>query len=222
MSDTRWSAVDEYYANLLVPDDAVFNAVQQAARDAELPNISVSTLQGKFLYLLAKIHGARRVLEIGTLAGYSTIWLARALPNGGKIVTLEYEPKHAEVARRNFEAAGVADRIELREGLAAGSLATLIAEHGEPFDFVFIDADKQSTADYFTAAMQLIRPGGIILVDNVVRDGKIADPSHNDADLQGIRRFNGVLAADRRVCATMIQTVGAKGYDGFTLIRVAE
>ena len=116
----------------------------------------------------------------------------------------------------------MADRIELREGLAADSLATLIAEHGEPFDFVFIDADKQSTADYFTAAMQLIRPGGIILVDNVVRDGKIADPSHNDADLQGIRRFNGVLAADRRVCATMIQTVGAKGYDGFTLIRVAE
>ena len=222
MSEAPWSTVDSYYGNLLIPEDLSLDAVQQAARSAGLPNISVSPLQGKLLYLLAKIHGARRVLEIGTLAGYSTIWLARALPNGGKIVTLEAEAKHAEIARQNFEAAGVADRIELREGLAVDSLATLIAEHGEPFDFVFIDADKQGTADYYQAAMQLIRPGGVILVDNVVRDGKIADPSHNDTGLQGIRRFNGLLASDRRVCATTIQTVGAKGYDGFTLIRVAE
>ena len=215
-----WRRVDTYLTETLVGHDADLESAVAEQNSAGLPAIEVAPVSGKLLHLLVRISGARRVLEIGTLGAYSTIWMARGIPDEGTVITIEAEPANAAIARTNLDRAGVGEKVDIRIGRGDEVLPTLQDE--PPFDFVFIDADKQSTADYFTAAMQLIRPGGIILVDNVVRDGKIADPSHNDADLQGIRRFNGVLAADRRVCATMIQTVGAKGYDGFTLIRVAE
>lgn len=220
MSQDLWTAVDHYLVNLLVPGDAALDAALQASDEAGLPAISVAPNQGKLLWLLAKIQGARRILEIGTLGGYSTIWLARALPSDGRLITLESEPKHAALARSNLSLAGVGHLVEVRVGGALQTLPALAAEGVEPFDLVFIDADKQSIPEYFDWSLELTRPGSIILVDNVVRRGAIIDAESTDPGVQGVRRFNERLARDSRVSATTLQTVGSKGYDGFTLARV--
>ena len=221
MSRQQWTAVDRYITDLLVPRDDALDAALAASDAAGLPAISVSPNQGKLLHLLARLAGARNILEIGTLGGYSTIWLARALPGGegreGRVVTLEADEKHAKVARSNFDRAGLSNVIELRVGRALETLPRLAAEGRGPFDFVFIDADKENTADYFAQAIELTRPGAVIVVDNVVRNGAVADAASTDRSVQGIRRFNERLAADPRVAATAIQTVGSKGYDGFAI-----
>jgi len=218
MTPETWTAVDDYLTTLLIPPDAALDATQREANKAGLPAISVSAPQGKFLHLLARIAGARRILEIGTLAGYSTIWLARALPPGGRLVSLEFDPKHAAVARANLERAGLSDVVDLRVGRAIDALPSLEAD--ERFDLVFIDADKVSTPDYFTWALKLTHKGSLIVVDNVVRSGKVIDGSGTDRDVEGMRQFLARLAPERRVSGTVIQTVGAKGYDGFALIVV--
>jgi predicted O-methyltransferase YrrM len=220
MNESTWSEVDAYFAqHLLAPDDTL-QQVLAANSTAGLPAIDVSPVQGKLLYLQAKMIGARRVLEIGTLGGYSTIWLARALPADGKIVTLELEPRHAEAARRNFATAGVANKIEVIVGPAAASLEALRQKKVEPFDFVFIDADKASTATYFRSALELCHPGSVIVTDNVVRKGQVVDASSTDPSVRGMRAFAEALANERRVEATIVQTVGTKGYDGFIVARV--
>jgi len=215
-SDT-WSAVDRFVVDTLSDSDPVLDAAHRAADTAGLPAISVSAAQGKFLHLLARICGARRILEIGTLAGYSTIWLGRALPPGGQLITLEYDPRHADVARANIARAGLADRVEVRVGRAIEALPGLVVD--EPFDLIFIDADKPSTADYFRWALKLSRPGTVIVVDNVVRDGRLVD-ANGDGDVQGMRRFLEAAANEARVEGTVLQTVGVKGYDGFALLLV--
>jgi predicted O-methyltransferase YrrM len=217
MNLDQWTAVDRYFTDLLVTPDPALDAALQASAAAGLPAINVAPNQGKFLHLLARISGARRILEIGTLGGYSTIWLARALPADGRLVTLELEPKHAEVARANFARAGLADRVELRLGPAQDLLPQLAAEKGGPFDLIFIDADKASTPDYFAWALKLSRRGSVIVVDNVVRNGAVIDADSNDPSVRGVRRFNQMLAAETRVSATAMQTVGSKGYDGFAI-----
>jgi predicted O-methyltransferase YrrM len=218
MTPETWTAVDRYVVDSLFPPDAALDAALRASERAALPAIAVSPALGRFLHLLARIRGARRILEIGALGGYSTIWLARALPPDGRLVSLEYDPRHAEVARGSVAAAGLADRVEVRVGPALDLLPRL--EGGEPFDFVFIDADKPPTADYFRWAVTLSRPGTVIVVDNVVRDGQVIDPK-GDEGVQGMRRFIDAAGADRRVEATVIQTVGAKGYDGFAIALVS-
>lgn len=220
MDQARWTAVDRYVSDLLVPPEESLESALAASAAAGLPPIAVSAPQGKLLHLLARMSGARRILEIGTLGGYSTLWLVRALPKEGRLVTLELEPKHAEVARANFRRAGVDAQIELRIGRAGDSLARLIAERAAPFDFIFIDADKAGIPEYFTAALQLSRPGTAIVVDNVVRKGALADADSADTAVRGVRRFHELLAKETRVSATTIQTVGSKGYDGFTLAMV--
>ena len=192
----------------------------EANAGAGLPAIDVSPAQGKFLYLLAKSSGAERILEVGTLGGYSTIWLARALPAGGRVVTLEIDPHHAEVARGNLERAGVGERVEVRVGPALESLAALAQEQGAAFDFIFIDADKEHNADYVEAAIALARPGALIVVDNVVREGRILDAASTDANIRGTRRLFDMLAEEPRLEATAIQTVGAKKWDGFIVAIV--
>ncbi len=221
MNPTQWADVDRYLGELLLPADAALAAALKESEAAGLPAIAVSPAQGKMLQLFARMQQVRSILEIGTLGGYSTIWLARALPADGRLVTLELEPKHAEVARKNFQRAGVADKIELRLGRAIDSLPQLAAEKRGKFDFVFIDADKASIAEYFDWAVRLARPGAAIVVDNVVRKGAVIDATSTDAAVVGVRRFNERLAQDGRVSATTIQTVGSKGYDGFTLAIVA-
>jgi predicted O-methyltransferase YrrM len=220
MNPESWTAVDRYFSDLLMPPDPGLEAALAAGSAAGLPSINVTPLQGKFLNLLARIKGARSILEIGTLAGYSTIWLARALPAGGGLVTLEVDPNHAEVARANFARAGLTAVIELRLGRAIDTLPQLAAEGRGPFDLIFIDADKVSTAVYFTWALKLAQRGTVIVVDNVVRKGAVADAETGDPAVQGVRRFNALLAAESRVSATAIQTVGSKGHDGFVLATV--
>lgn len=215
-----WTAVDRYFGEHLIPTDSVLQGALAASQSAALPAINVSPHQGKFLQLLARIQGARRILEIGTLGGYSTIWLARALPAGGKLVTLELDPKHAEVAKANFVRAGLTAQIELRLGPAALSLASLVDEKVPPFDFVFIDADKPSMPLYFEWALKLARVGSVIVADNVVRKGAVIDEASVDANVQGVRQFTLLLSREKRVTATTLQTVGSKGYDGFTLVVV--
>jgi predicted O-methyltransferase YrrM len=216
----RWAAVDSYIGGSLVPADAALEAALQASADAGLPAISVSPAQGKLLHLLALGQGARRILEIGALGGYSAIWLARALPPGGHLITLEADPRHAEVARANLANAGLAGVAEVRAGRAQDTLPRLDTASDGPFDLVFIDADKPSYADYLNWSVRLSRPGTMIIADNVVRNGAVADPASRDADVQGVRRFIEALAAEPRVSATVIQTVGSKGYDGFALAVV--
>jgi predicted O-methyltransferase YrrM len=221
MNPEQWTAVDRYITDALVPADPGLEAALQASADAGLPAINVSPAQGKFLHLLTRIHGARTVLEIGTLGGYSTIWLARGmLPAGGKVVTLELDPKHAAVARANFERAGLAKMIELRVGPALEALPQLVREGRGPFDLIFIDADKVSIPEYFTWALKLSRKGTVIIVDNVIRKGAVADATSTDPSILGVRQLNAMLATETRVSATTIQTVGSKGYDGFTLAVV--
>jgi predicted O-methyltransferase YrrM len=221
MMQTPWTQVDRFLTDLLLPADPVLEEALAAGVAAGLPAINVAPNQGKLLYLLARIIGARRILEIGTLAGYSTIWLARALPPGGHLVTLEANPTHADVARCNLARAGLEKVVDLRVGPAADTLPQLIAEAGTPYDLVFIDADKPSYPDYLAWSLQLTRVGGLIIGDNVVRDGKVADASSPDENAQGARKFLELLAAEPRVEATALQTVGSKGWDGFALALVA-
>ena len=215
-----WTTVDDYINSVLVPSDAALDGALARSAAAELPAIAVTPSQGKLLHLLARTINAKRILEIGTLGAYSTIWMARALPGDGRLITLEYSPKHADVARANIDRAGLGHIIELRQGGALETLPRIAAEGLPPFDMVFIDADKENNAGYFQWALRLTRPGSLILVDNVVRDGAVADGSSADPLVQGVRRLNELLARQPRVCATTIQTVGAKGYDGFTLALV--
>lgn len=220
MSQELWTRVEEYVDGLLIPADPVLEAARKASEDAGLPVIAVTASQGRLLQLLVKMLGARRVLEIGTLGGYSAIWMARALPADGQLVTLEFEPKHFEVAKANIARAGLSERVDQRLGAALDTLPKLEAEGAGPFDFVFIDADKENCAPYLAWAVRLSRPGSVIVVDNVIREGEVANAESTDAMVQGIRRFNEAVAAESRVTATTVQTVGSKGYDGFTLIRV--
>jgi predicted O-methyltransferase YrrM len=215
--ETPWSAVDRYITDHLIPADPALDAALSASAAAGLPAISVSPAQGKMLHLLAAIRGARNILEIGTLGAYSTIWLARALPPGGRLVTLEMNPGHAELARANLEGAGLQDVADVRLGPALETLPALEREGKGPFDFVFIDADKASIPAYFSWAIRLGRVGTVIVVDNVIRKGALIDPSNQDPNVVGVRRFHEALAAEPRVSATTVQTVGSKGYDGFTL-----
>ena len=220
MSQETWDAVDEYTEGLLIGSDPVLDAALAASEQAGLPPIAVTASQGRLLNLLVRIHGARRILEIGTLGGYSTIWMARGLPADGRLVTLELSPDYAAVASANVERAGLAELVEVRVGPALDSLAALEGEGSEPFDMVFIDADKQRTPEYFAHALRLARPGGVIVADNVVRDGNVADPDTWDTGAQGMRRFLEAAGAEPGVEATTIQTVGGKGYDGFTLALI--
>jgi predicted O-methyltransferase YrrM len=215
VSEETWAAVEKYVDGLLIPSDPVLEAAVAASEAAGLPDIAVTSSQGKLLYLLARLQRARRILEVGTLGGYSTIWLARALPEDGSVVTIESEKQHCEVARVNLSAL-----VEFREGKALDVLPELAAEGLEPFDLVFIDADKENTEAYFRWALRLSRVGAAILVDNVIRQGKVAEAETDDARVEGMRRFFEMLAAEPRVTATTIQTVGRKGYDGFTLAMV--
>jgi predicted O-methyltransferase YrrM len=216
MSQELWTAVDRYIAELLVPSDAALDCALDASAEAGLPAIAVSPNQGKLLMMFAQMLGARKILEIGTLGGYSTIWLARGLAAGGRLITLEVDPKHGEVARANIARAGLGDVVEVRVGKALDTLPLL---HG-PFDLIFIDADKVSYSEYLIWAVKLSRSGSVIVADNVVRKGAVIDGDSSDPNVHGVRRFNEILAGDARLSATAIQTVGSKGYDGFTIVRV--
>lgn len=220
MDEATWTKVDDYLAGELLGDDPVLAEVVRVSREAGLPDIAVSPTQGKLLELLVKMHKARSILEIGTLGGYSTICLARALPALGRLVTLEREPRHADVARGNVERAGLADLVDIRVGPAQDTLPTLDAEGLVPFDFVFIDADKPGNPTYLEWSLRLTAPGSVILLDNAVRQGAVADPETQDPAVVGVRRFMAMVATDERLEATAIQTVGVKGYDGFALLLV--
>jgi len=218
----RWTAVDEYVTGLLAPNDAALEAAIEASDAAGLPAIQVSPPQGKLLHLLARSIGARTILEFGTLGAYSTIWLARALPEGGRLVTLEAEPAYAEVARESIARAGLDRVVDLRVGAALELLPTLHEESASPFDLTFIDADKENSPAYFTWAVEHSRPGGLIVADNVVRAGALGDADSEDPKVQAQRQLHDTIAAEDRISATTIQTVGAKGYDGFTVALLAE
>jgi predicted O-methyltransferase YrrM len=220
MTQEKWTAVDKYFDKIFVPPDPALENAIAASTAAGLPAIAVSPTQGKLLFLLAQMQAARNILEIGTLGGYSTIWLARALPSSGRLITLEFDPKHAKVASANIAHAGLSQMVEVRVGPALDALPQLAAEGRGPFDLIFIDADKENNAPYFDWSLKLSRSGSVVIVDNVVRDGAVIDPANRDPAIVGIRRLNERLAAEPRVSATAIQTVGSKGYDGFTLIRV--
>jgi predicted O-methyltransferase YrrM len=220
MSQQQWTAVDRYITDQLAPHDEALEEALRASDAAGLPPIHVAPNQGKFLHLLARLQGARNILEVGTLGGYSTIWLARALPPGGRLVTLEMDPKHAEVARANLARAGLSEVVDLRIGRALDTLPLIAAEKRGPFDVVFIDADKRSNPDYFQWALKLTRKGSLIIIDNVVRNGAVVDATSTDPNIQGVRRLYEMLAAEPRVSTTAVQTVGSKGYDGFAMALV--
>ncbi|WP_328867082.1 O-methyltransferase [Streptomyces sp. NBC_00341] len=222
MTQARWAEVDEYFNALLLGPDEALDAAVEASEKAGLPAIQVAANQGKLLNLLARLQGARTVLEIGTLGGYSTIWLARALPEGGSVVTLEADPECAEVARRNIERAGLADVVEVRVGPALDTLPLLAEQGYGPFDVVFIDADKPSNPDYLAWSLKLTRPGSLIVADNVVRDGEVADAGSEDPKVRGVRRFTELVAAEPTLTATALQTVGTKGYDGLLMALVTD
>lgn len=219
-NEQQWAAVDAYVEQTVVRQDEVFDRVRRRADEAGMPRIEVSAAHGKMLALLAEISGARRVLEVGTLAGFSTIWMARAVGDQGQVITCEYEPRHAEVAQANLEDAGVADRVQIRLGAAEDSLRQLIAEEPEPFDLVFLDADKAGNARYLQLALQMARPGTVIVGDNVVRGGQILDADSQDPDIRGIWDFLETQGSSPVLQATAVQTVGAKGWDGFSLAVV--
>ncbi|MER5386895.1 O-methyltransferase [Streptomyces sp. NPDC002688] len=221
MSESQvWNDVDDHFTTLLAPADETLAAALRDSDAAGLPPINVAPNQGKLLQLLAEIQGARRILEIGTLGGYSTIWLGRALPADGRLITLEYDPRHAEVARANLARAGLDDVTEVRVGPALESLPKLADENPEPFDFVFIDADKVNNAHYIEWAVRLTRPGGVIVLDNVVRDGAVTDGASTDPSVRGTRAALELIASHPKLNGTAVQTVGSKGYDGFALARV--
>jgi predicted O-methyltransferase YrrM len=220
MSQNQWASVDQYISGLFKLSDTALEAALEKSNEAGLPRINVSAAQGKMLMILAQAVRARTILEIGTLGGYSTIWLARALPPDGKLVTLEYEPKHADIARHNLAHAGLETKVEVIVGRAIDTLPGLLADARAPFDLIFIDADKESYPEYLEYSIKLSRPGTLIIADNVVRDGAVVDPLHPDSRVQGIRRFNELLASYALANSTVIQTVGSKGYDGFGLIYI--
>ncbi|ADP82941.1 O-methyltransferase [Pseudofrankia inefficax] len=220
MSYELWTAVDHYFDGKLVAADPALEEALKATVAAGIPSIQVSATQGKLLHLLARIRGASRILEVGTLGGYSTIWLARALPADGRLVTLEVSPRHAAVATANVARAGLADVVDIRVGPALDTLPKLAAEAAGPFDLVFIDADKVNNPAYFQWAVKLTKPGSVIIVDNVVREGQVANPDSQDPSVVGTRELLDLIAAEPRVSATAVQTVGNKGYDGFTLALV--
>lgn len=220
MNKETWIAVEDYLTEMVIRPDAVLDAVAQSSRAAGLPPIAVAPPDGKLLQLLARLTGARRILEIGTLAGYSTIWLARALAPGGRLTTLEIDPAHAEMARANIARAGLAGVVDLRLGPAIETLPKLVAEGAGPFDLTFIDADKESSLDYFRWAQKLSRPGSVIVVDNVVRKGKVIEADSGDESVRGVRRLFEYLRQTSDVSATVLQTVSSKGYDGFVVALV--
>ena len=220
MTKDVWEAVDKYFDEMLIPRDSALDDALAAASAENLPAIQVSSVQGKLLHLLARIMGARNILEIGTLGGYSTIWMARALPEGGRIITLEADPKHAEVAQKNFARAGVENKIELRLGKALDTLPKVAADGRAPFDMFFIDANKSNMPEYFEWSLKLARKGSVIIADNVVREGAVLDARSKDADIQGIRRFLEMVGKEKRVSGTALQTVSTKSYDGFALVLV--
>ncbi len=222
MGEERWAAVDRYLGQFFAPPDPALDDALEASEAAGLQAINVTPLQGKLLYLLASMRGARTILEIGTLGGYSTIWLARALPPGGRIITLEVDPEHARVAGGNLARAGLAAVAEVRVGPALETLPALAAEGAGPFDLIFIDADKPNNPEYFAWALRLARPGSVIVVDNVVRNGAIVDDAAEDPTIRGTRRLFELMAAEPRVTATVMQTVGVKGHDGFAVALVTE
>ncbi|MBU9165012.1 O-methyltransferase [Burkholderia multivorans] len=222
MDQDQWNRVDAYFSATLVPSDDVLDAALAASEAAGLPAINVAPNQGKLLQLLATIRGARRILEVGTLGGYSTIWLARALPPGGRLVTLELNPAHAAVATQNIARAGFADVVSVVVGSAKDSLARLIADGEAPFDFIFIDADKDNNRAYLDATLKLSRPGTVIVVDNVVRRGRVADPDNRDPDVVGVREGFARIVAEPKLTTTAVQTVGQKGWDGFSISIVGE
>lgn len=221
MSSERWTQVDQYLSDTFGLSDPALERALASSQAAGLPPIAVSAPQGKFLHLLARMVNARRILEIGTLGGYSAIWLARALPVDGRLISLEIEPRNARVASENIERAGLNEKVEIRVGRALDLLPKIESEGLGPFDFFFIDADKPSNPDYFRWALKLARPGSVIVVDNVIRDGAVADAASRDASVIGVRKLNEAIAQEPRVSATAIQTVGNKGYDGFALLLVA-
>lgn len=218
MDYETFQAVEAYFEEKITRPDPSYAAVHAASRAAGLPDIAVSAAEGKQLHLMAKMSGAKRILEIGTLGGYSTLWLARALPADGKLVTLEFSPKHAEVARANLDKAGVGAQVEIKVGAALDTLPTLEG----PFDFFFLDANKDGYPDYFRWSVKLARPGSVIVVDNVVRDGEVTDAASKDSAVQGVRALMEAVAAEPRVSATAIQTVGSRGYDGYLIAVVGE
>jgi predicted O-methyltransferase YrrM len=220
MTQELWSAVDNYIVDTLLDADDALDAAIRASDDAGLPSIQVSAPQGKFMYLLARVHGAKRILEVGTLGGYSTIWLARALPAGGKLVTMEIDPKHAEVAKANVTRAGLGEKVEVLVGNARELLPELERRNEAPFDLTFIDADKASIPFYFESALRMSRSGSLILVDNVVREGAVIQADSDDVSVQGVRKLNEMLSGDASVEATVLQTVGVKGYDGLAIALV--
>jgi predicted O-methyltransferase YrrM len=220
MDDERWNEVDNYVGALFALDDAALSGALADSDAAGLPHIAVSETQGKMLELFARMSGARRILEIGTLGGYSAISLARALPPDGRLVTLELEDKHARVARANLDRAGLGDLVDVRVGPAADSLRSLAEAHEEPFDFIFIDANKNQYPEYLQLSLDLSRPGTVIVADNIVRGGEVANSQSTDENVRGVRGFLDVAGGDPRVSATVIQTVGTKGYDGFALLVV--
>jgi len=220
MSATKWNAVDNYLSDRILSDDSEFNEILIASEAAELPEIQVSACQGKFLEVFARAVGARRILEVGTLGGYSAAWMSRALPKGGHLITLELEDAYAKVARANLERVGVADKVEIIVGDAIASLEALIRQSVEPFDLIFIDADKTQYPEYLACALPLSRAGTTIIADNIVRDGAIVDPDSDDPRVHGVRRFIEDVHATPHLIASALQTVGAKGYDGFLIANV--
>ncbi|HYS69627.1 MAG TPA: O-methyltransferase [Gemmatimonadaceae bacterium] len=220
MAEDLWTDVDQYFSDKLLPKDPILESAAEAAEKAGLPPIAVSPNQGKFLQLLSQIIGAQSILELGTLAGYSTIWLARGMRPGGRLITVEVDPKHADVAKSNISRAGLKDAVEVRLGSALDVLPQLFAEKRGPFDLIFIDADKENIPDYFEWSMKLSHPGTLIIVDNVVRDGAVIDANSPDPRIEGVRKFVDLLAAESRASGTTIQTVGIKGYDGFAMVLV--
>jgi len=220
MTEDLWTEVDQYFSGKLLPKDPILDAAVESAEKAGLPPIAVSPNQGKLLHMLAQLVNARAILELGTLGGYSTIWLARGMRPGGRLITVELDPKHAQVARANISRAGLKDVVEIRIGSALDVLPQLSAEKRGPFDLIFIDADKQNIPAYFEWSMKLSHPGTLIIVDNVVRDGEVIDANSPDDRIAGVRKFVDLLATESRASATTIQTVGTKGYDGFTMVLV--
>lgn len=221
MDQTQWDLLDDYLCNQLVAPDEALDAALRLSAEAGLPAINVAPNQGKFLQLLARLRGAKRILEIGTLGGYSTIWLARALPPGGELVTLEFSPEHAAVARQNIVNAGLSEKVKVIVGAGVDSLKRMIDEHAEPFDFVFIDADKKTYPEYLTLALALCGKGAVIVGDNIIRRGRMADFASTDPDVLGLRRYFELLAHNPRLDSTAVQTVGSKGWDGFSITLVS-
>jgi caffeoyl-CoA O-methyltransferase len=220
MDQKVFEQVDQYIGDLFIPADPALTAAEDSHKLENIPHINVSPNLGRFLYLMAKLTKSEKILEVGTLAGYSTIWMARALPEKGKLISLEIDPRHAAVARKNIDRAGLSTKVEVREGKAIELLAQLVEHKSGPFDMIFIDADKPPYTEYFEWALKLSRPGTLIIADNVIRDGKVLKPGHEDPMVQGAQRFNKALAASKKVDATILQTIGVKEYDGMAIAIV--